>query len=170
MFQKPFITLKRCLILWQCWLCCPYLLHLQAGPLMCHVQEVAMNRSPRFGSFDDNVKIIDDTNQSKRVFQSFSGTGDLPQPTTEPSYTDQHCHLPFFLIFFLAEVFLAQSWVLWIAGICLTLGWKFVKVGQRLPPAPGKAEQAAVAACPSCLSSVVSAEFLSAAGHFQLRV
>lgn len=80
---------------------------LQTGPLMCHVQEGAINRSPRFGSYDANMKIIDDTNQLKIVFQLFSGTGDLPQPTTELSYTEQHCHLLF--IFFLAELFLAQS-------------------------------------------------------------
>lgn len=141
----------------------------------------SIKRSPKFGSFDANMKIIDDINQSKifdwlvhfpYIFQSFSGTGDLPQPTTEPSHTEQHCHLLFSQFSSWQKCFLPRviNWVLWIAGICLSLGWKFVRVGQRLPPTTGKAEQAAVAAYPSCLSSVVSAEFLSAAGHFQLGV
>lgn len=58
-----------------------------------------------------------------------------------------------------------------LLGFASLVGWEFVKVGHRLPPTPGKtAEHTALAGYPSCLFSIVSAEFLSAAGHFQLRV
>lgn len=156
MFQKPFITVKRCLVLWQCWLCCPYLLLCKAGPLMCHVQEGAMNRGPKFGSFCANMKIIDDTNQSKRfdwlvhfpyIFQSFSGTGDLPQPTTEPSYTDQHCHLLFSQFSSWQKCFLPRV----INGDCWDLPHFGVKVCQDRAKAPSYPWQSRTGCC-SCRS------------------
>lgn len=123
---------------------------LQAAPLMCHVQEGAINRSPRFGSFVANMKMTDDTNQLKRVYQSFSGTGDLPQPTTEPPYTEQHCHLILFSIFFLAEMFLAPRYKLGTLD-CWDLPHFGVKVCQgraKVPSHPWKNRKG----CCSCIS------------------
>lgn len=56
-------------------------------------------------------------------------------------------------------------------GFASLVGLEFVKVGHRVPPPPRKAaEHTATAGYLSCLFSIVSAEFLSAAGHFQLCV
>lgn len=56
-------------------------------------------------------------------------------------------------------------------GFASLVGQEFAKVGHRIPPPPGKeAEYTAIAGYPSYLFTIASAEFLSAAGHFQLRV